>query len=275
MWVPKNEGEVLLGFTLSRYQRRARTGHQTLSSDTEENEEREGKKISNKGDLTVWFLAIKPARGMRRTPEASQRMWPGSTESACKVLTLWPEAIATKNTVLRVRWCKEALCKGSKGSLERAWRTAGRLHAGRSDLQRGRLRFKNAWNIRDRIGEEETEEPSSKPEWQEAKFSRPVKTDSWRRQTFVKQVEKEIRNQTYRGRRGITIESRAPVIETFQFGIVSSASGVTEGLSGELCCSGRKVCLFRLSIFWWAREGLSDKIWLTRKRPQSPRKKRQ
>ena len=53
MRVTNNEDEVLLDFTLSRYQRRARTGHQTLSSDTEENEEREGKKISNKGDLTV------------------------------------------------------------------------------------------------------------------------------------------------------------------------------------------------------------------------------
>ena len=43
MWVTNNEGEVLLGFTLSRYQLRARTEHQTLSSDTEENEERDGK----------------------------------------------------------------------------------------------------------------------------------------------------------------------------------------------------------------------------------------
>ena len=42
-WVTNNEGEVLLDFTLSRYQRRARTGHQTLSSDTEEKEERDGK----------------------------------------------------------------------------------------------------------------------------------------------------------------------------------------------------------------------------------------
>ena len=38
-----------MDFTLLRYHLRARTGHQTLSSDTEEKEEREGK-ISMEGE---------------------------------------------------------------------------------------------------------------------------------------------------------------------------------------------------------------------------------
>ena len=43
VYVTNNEDEVLLDVILSRYQQRSRTGHQTLSSDMEENEERDGK----------------------------------------------------------------------------------------------------------------------------------------------------------------------------------------------------------------------------------------
>ena len=51
MVVTNNADEVLLCFILSKYQRRARTGHQTLSSDTDEKEERDGRKISTIGEF--------------------------------------------------------------------------------------------------------------------------------------------------------------------------------------------------------------------------------
>ena len=48
--VTNKEEEVRLDFILSRYHLRALTGHQTLSSDTDEKEEREGRKISTEGE---------------------------------------------------------------------------------------------------------------------------------------------------------------------------------------------------------------------------------
>ena len=48
-------------YILSKYQRRARTRHQTLSSDTEENEERQGRKDPHKrGTMKLIFSKEKP-----------------------------------------------------------------------------------------------------------------------------------------------------------------------------------------------------------------------
>ena len=52
-------------------------------TDKEENDERDGK-ISTRGELWVWFLAMKSARGISRIPRASQWVWPGSYKKCLK-----------------------------------------------------------------------------------------------------------------------------------------------------------------------------------------------
>ena len=146
----------------STYHLSALTGHQTLSSSTEDKVEKAGRKISTEPDFRDWFVAIKPILGIRRTPEASQRKCPGSTQRACKELTMWPEAMATKNAVFNVSRRRDALCNGSKGAEARALRTAGKLQAGRSVLVGGLFKKKDR-NRRVRNLESDTEEPSRKP----------------------------------------------------------------------------------------------------------------
>ena len=150
----------------SNYHLRALTGHHTLSSSTEDKVEMAGKKISTEPDVMDWFLAIKPGLGNNRTPEASQRKCPGSTQRACNELTLWPEAMATKNAVFKVRRRRDAICNGSKGAEVKTLRTAGKLQAGRSVLKGGLFRKKDL-NKRVRNWEFVTEEPSQKPLWHE------------------------------------------------------------------------------------------------------------
>ena len=137
------EDDVLLDLVRSTYLLRALTGHHTLSSSTEDKVEMAGKKISTEQDVMDWFLAIKPGLGINRTPEASQRKCPGSTQRACNELTLWPEAMATKNAVFNVRRQRDALCNGSKGAEAKTLRTAGKLQAGRSVLEGGLFRKKD------------------------------------------------------------------------------------------------------------------------------------
>ena len=131
------EDDVLLDMVRSTYHLRALTGHHTLSSSTEDKVEMAGKKILTEPDVMDWFLAIKPSLGNNRTPEASQHKCPGSTQRACNELTLWPEAMATKNAVFNVRRRRDAICNGSKGAEAKTLRTAGKLQAGRSVLKGG------------------------------------------------------------------------------------------------------------------------------------------
>ena len=103
----KRDDDALMDLVRSTYHLRALTGHQTLSSSTEDKVEIAGRKISTGPDFKDWFLAMKPILGIRRTPEASQRKCPGSTQRALKELTLWPEAMATRNAVFNVSRRKE------------------------------------------------------------------------------------------------------------------------------------------------------------------------
>ena len=121
-----------------------------------------GKKILIAPDVIDWFLAIKPSLEINRTPEASQCKCPGSTQRACNELTLWPEAMATKNAVFRVRRRRYALCNGSKGAEAKTLRTAGKHQAGISVLEGGLFRKKD-FIKRVRNWEFVTEEPSQRP----------------------------------------------------------------------------------------------------------------
>ena len=167
MVATKRDDEALLDLVRSTYHLRARTGHQTLSSSTKDKVEMAGRKISTEPDFNDWFLAMKPILGIRRTPEASQRMCPGSIQRAFKELTLWPEAMATKNAVFNVSRRRDALCNGSKGAEARTLRTAGKLQAGTSVLEGGLFKKKDLTK-RVRKAEFVTEEPSLKPLWHEA-----------------------------------------------------------------------------------------------------------
>ena len=69
----KREDDVLFDLVRSKYHLRARTGHQTLSSGTEDKVEMAGKKISTGVDDNDRFLAMKPTLGINRTPAGSQR----------------------------------------------------------------------------------------------------------------------------------------------------------------------------------------------------------
>ena len=120
-----------------------------------------GRKISTGPDFKDWFLAMKPILGIRRTPEASQRKCPGSTQRALKELILWPEAMATRNAIFNVSRRRDALCNGSKGAEARTLRTAGKLQAGRSILEGGLFKKKD-WNKRVRNLEFDTEETVAK-----------------------------------------------------------------------------------------------------------------
>ena len=167
MDVTNKEVEDLLDLVRSKYHFKAMTGHHTLSSSTEEKDEIEGKKISTDWEVGDWFLAMKSAPGTRRRPLGSQRIWPGSIERAWRVLTLWPEAMATRHAALIERKWREALWRGSNGALERALRTEGRLQAGSKDFTGGRFRKKDLHSL-ERTDDTETEEPSWKALWQEA-----------------------------------------------------------------------------------------------------------
>ena len=79
-----------------------------------------------------------------------------------KELTLWPEAMATKNAVFNVSRRRDALCNGSKGAEARTLRTAGKLQAGTSVLAGGLFKKKDLTK-RVRKAEFVTEEPSLKP----------------------------------------------------------------------------------------------------------------
>ena len=81
---------------------------------------------------------------------------------ARKELTLWPEAMATKNAVFNVTRRREAACNGSKGAEARTRRTAGRLHAGTSGLAGGLLRKQDLSKL-ERNELLVTVEPSGKP----------------------------------------------------------------------------------------------------------------
>ena len=74
--------EERISFVLSRYHLRVRTGHQTLSEASEEIKEMGGRKISIDPEEGVWFLAMKPGEGTKRTPERSHLMCPSSAERA-------------------------------------------------------------------------------------------------------------------------------------------------------------------------------------------------
>ena len=158
----KRDDDALLDLVRSTYHLTALTGHQTLSSSTEDKVEIAGRKISTGPDFKDWFLAMKPILGIRRTPEASQRKCPGSTQRALKELTLWPEAMATRNAVFNVSRRRDALCNSSKGAEARTLRMAGKLQAGRSVLEGGLFKKKDC-NKRVRNLEFDTEEPSLKP----------------------------------------------------------------------------------------------------------------
>ena len=129
---------------------------------TEEKDEIGARKISTEPDVAVWFFAMKDGVGIKRTPRLSQRICPGVMHKACKELRLCPEAIATRNTVLMVKFSKEALAIGSKGGLDSASKTAGRLQEGASFLTGGRFRKKDRNNLVSRF-EFDTFEPSEKP----------------------------------------------------------------------------------------------------------------
>ena len=113
-----------------RYHFRAVTGHQTLSSETEEKEAKDGRKISTEPKEVVWFFAIK--EGIRWTPEFSQQRWPGSTERAWRELRRWPEATAMREKkLISVRWNKEALWRQStEGARRRTFQEEGSHKSG-------------------------------------------------------------------------------------------------------------------------------------------------
>ena len=87
-----------------------------------------------------------------------------ATENAWRVLRLWPEATASKNTVLTVRPIKDASANVSKGAATNARNTRGRLHDGRSSLV-GDFCTKNALRSLVRVGAFEATLPSSNPLW--------------------------------------------------------------------------------------------------------------
>ena len=74
------------GFVRLIYHLRARTGHQSLSSPTNENDLMSGTKMSGGVNDPDWFFARKPMRGIRRTPDGSHRMWPDSMDKVCSSL---------------------------------------------------------------------------------------------------------------------------------------------------------------------------------------------
>ena len=151
----------------SKYHLRARTGHQTLSSVIEDNEEMAGRKISTAGELSVWFLAKKPALGMRRTPDFSHLMWPVSVERALIVLRRLADAMATRNTVFNVKSCNDAAAMGSNGGRASISRTLGRLQEGTSTLDGGRFKKNDLISLAN-TRDDDTDDPSGKPAWIEA-----------------------------------------------------------------------------------------------------------
>ena len=72
--------------------------------------------------------------------------------------------MATKKTVLIVRFLKEASARGSKGALESASNTVGRLHEG-SNLRTGGRCKNRARIMLLRHGAVDTQVPSANPEW--------------------------------------------------------------------------------------------------------------
>ena len=91
-------------------------------------------------------------------------MCPGAVDRACKILRLWPDAMASKNAVLHVTLTRDALAIGSKGDLASASNTFGRLHEG-SNFREGGLLRKKALNNLVRVGALEIIVPSGKPHW--------------------------------------------------------------------------------------------------------------
>ena len=72
--------------------------------------------------------------------------------------------MATKKTVLIVRFLREASARGSKGALVSASKTAGRLNEGSNLWTGGRFRNR-ARNTLLRHGAVDTQVPSANPEW--------------------------------------------------------------------------------------------------------------
>ena len=151
----------------SMYQRSARTGHHTLSSETEEKVEIFGKKMGWGRKSIVWFLARKEGSGTRRTPWGRKVIWPGAVERAWSAPLLRPEAKLMRNTVFKVICLRELLWRGSKGGPARVSKTEERLHGGTKARTVGR--FKNIPLIRWlRETDSEMEPPSWKPGWMAA-----------------------------------------------------------------------------------------------------------
>ena len=100
------------------YHFRALTGHQNLSSATDEKDLMSATKMSGGKKDSDWFFVRNPNLGMRRTPPGSHRMCPSSIVRECSSLRRRDVATANRKVTLMDRSNKVELPMGSKGDLD-------------------------------------------------------------------------------------------------------------------------------------------------------------